>query len=69
MQKVITLMLVGDNDHSTIETKELIFLNDFLQEGYKVVSVTTSNAGQGYHAFAVVIIEKADKKQGSISVG
>jgi len=68
MQKVITLTLLGGSDHETIETKGLIDLNDLLQEGYKVVSVTTTPAGQGYHSFAVIVIEKADNKPKSYAV-
>lgn len=68
MQKVITLTLLGGSDHDTIETKELIKLNDLLQEGYKVVSVTTTPSGQGYHSFAVIVIEKADKSPRAYAV-
>jgi len=68
MQKVITLTVLADGSEPSIfdESKKVA---ELLKEGYKVVSVTSSSAAQGFYCSFLIVLEKTIKRQGSITVG
>lgn len=67
MQKVITLTVLADGSKPSVfdESKEV---SELLKEGYKVISVTPSNAAQGFYSVFLIVLEKTTKKQVSYAV-
>ena len=61
MQKVIAVTILCDGDTKQIfsEIKEL---NLLLKEGYKIISITPSNSGQGFYTTFLIVLEQANQK-------